>query len=410
LKRLNLLFLTARFPFPLIGGDRIKSYHLLAGLAKHHDVSLISFFQGEWKDDYKQAILDLGVKEVRFIHINPIVNGFKAFLGSLGEVPLEILYYKDERFKNEVDSIFKSNKFDIAISFFLRTNIYLFDKQVKKIFIAEDSRTLYQYRSYSNSLEFYQRFIRKWEFKKLQKFELDAMKYFDLITFVSKDEIENVHRLYIDRLNYSVLTNGTAFVDYFDPEKVKFEERSYILFTGNFGLYANVLMLREIANKIFPKILEKFPDIRLKIVGANASAEIEGIAKHPNIDLVGKVENIIDFYLKARLFILPHRGGSGIQNKILEAMGTGCPVISTPTGNHGVHGINGEDLLLATTTEEFIEKSIELLSDNNLSKKIGLNAHYLIKREHSWSVVHQKMDEIIEEVYSQEKVLSAVNN
>lgn len=395
MKKQKILFVTSRLPYPLIGGDRVKSYFLLKHLAKHHDVTLVSFFQGKWKQQYETELQNLGIK-TRIIKINPIQYALRVLFKLKTQLPLEILYYMQPEMQNIIDEEIANNKYDLAIGFFMRTAEYLKNVSIPKLLIAEDCRSLYQYRSYKDSKDFYQKFIRRTEFTKLLKYEPVIFTYFDKVTFVTKEDIKAVGNITKNKLNLSLLSNGTD-LDKFKPD-IKFSDRKYILFTGRLDLWSNVIMLRRIVKNIMPSIWAKYPDIKLRIVGGFPVGEVRAYKSNPRIELISNVDEIAPHYFGARLFIHPHLGGTGIQNKLLEAMSSECPVVTTITGNHGIYGIDGQDLLLADTDEEFAEKSLLLLQDSDFAERIGKSARKLIADTHSWEIIYNDLDNILNEL------------
>lgn len=395
MKRQKILFVTSRLPYPLIGGDRVKSYFLLKHLAQHHDVTLVSFFQGKWNQQYEIELQNLGIK-TRIIKINPIQYSLRVLFKLKTQLPLEILYYMQPEMQNIIDEEIANNKYDIAIGFFMRTAEYLKNVSILKLLIAEDCRSLYQYRSYKDSKDFYQKFIRRTEFTKLLKYEPEIFTYFDKVTFVTKEDIKAVGNITKNNLNLSLLSNGTD-LDKFNPQN-KFSDRNYILFTGRLDLWSNVIMLRRIVNNIMPSIWAKYPNIKLRIVGGFPVGEVKAYKSNPRIELIANVDEIAPHYFGARLFIHPHLGGTGIQNKLLEAMSSECPVVTTVTGNHGIYGIDGQDLLLADTDKEFVEKSLMLLQDSEFAEKIGKSARKLIAETHSWEIIYSELDNILGEI------------
>jgi glycosyltransferase involved in cell wall biosynthesis len=99
------------------------------------------------------------------------------------------------------------------------------------------------------------------------------------------------------------------------------------------------------------------------------------------------------------LFIHPHEAATGIQNKLIEAMACGCPVVTTQTGVQGIQVENGKNVMIANDTEDMIQKCLLLLEDKELARQIGKNAHNLILETHSWDIVFRQMDEIIDEMF-----------
>ncbi|MFA6571996.1 MAG: glycosyltransferase, partial [Bacteroidota bacterium] len=110
------------------------------------------------------------------------------------------------------------------------------------------------------------------------------------------------------------------------------------------------------------------------------------------------VPDMVPFLQSARVFLHPHIGGSGIQNKLLEAMACGCPIVTTPTGIQGINGVHGTDVLIGKNNTELIENTIAVLTDNQLAEKLSVNSCTLIRRTHSWESVFSDLDKIILEV------------
>ncbi len=393
--KLNILFLTPRFPFPLIGGDRLKAYYLLKHLALNHNVTLITFFQGkELKSEWVNELTNLGI-DLKVIHINPVVAGIKCGLKLFTKYPLEILYYYNDEFQNEVDKVLKEKKIDIGFSFFMRTAEYLKDKNIKKILIAEDCRTLYQIRSYEESKNLKQKAIRAWEHYKLKTYEPEIMKHFDFTTFVTA---EDANEMQIQNINTKIriLTNGTD-TDYFKPGD--FSKRKDILISGKLDIWSNIIMIKRIVYDILPKILSELPDVKLTIVGAKPKSEILALASE-NVIIKTNVPDFLPYLQGARLFLHPHLGGSGIQNKLIEAMSVGCPVITTNTGNQGINATDGIEAIISNENSEIALKAIEVLKNDDLALNLSLNARKLILKKQSWNNVFQQLDELIKEAFA----------
>ncbi len=394
MRKHKILFLTPRFPFPVIGGDRLKPNRILAHLAKHHNVTLVSFNQGgQPPKSYLSAVSEMGIRVIP-VPLNPYISGARTIARMLTKKPLEILYYTQPEFHSVVEKLLRVNEFDLAFSFFMRTAEYLKGIPIKKILMAEDCRTLYQKRSYEESESLKQKMVRRWEWKKLSKYEPDIVNHFDITTLVSEADIAAMRRQN-PNANYRLLTNGTD-IDCFNPPENGSLRRN-ILFSGKLDIWANQLMLKTIVDHILPEIRKEFPDIELDIVGAKPPQSVmayrdKGINIHPD------VPEMKPYLQMASLFIHPHNGGSGIQNKLLEAMACGCPVVTTPTGNQGINGRHGKDLMIGTSPEELAGHAIELMKQEKLAKSISDNGRELICRTHSWQVVYDSLDEIISDL------------
>jgi glycosyltransferase involved in cell wall biosynthesis len=119
-----------------------------------------------------------------------------------------------------------------------------------------------------------------------------------------------------------------------------------------------------------------------------------------HIKVTSNVPEMVPFLQNAQLFLHPHNGGSGIQNKLLEAMACGCPVVTTPTGIQGIPARNGLDVLIGRSKDELIEHSVKLLQNPDFAEEISFNARQMIEENHDWPVIFDQCDRIIDEVMS----------
>ncbi len=392
-KRLKILFLTARFPYPIIGGDRLKPNYVLTHLAENHDVTLVSFYHGgKAPKEYVEAIESKGIK-VRAVPLNPIVAAFRTVKNAY-KYPLEIGFYTQPEYKKVVDKLLEEENFDLAFSFFMRTAEYVKNKPIKKILMAEDCRTLYQKRSFQNSRRPLQKLVRFWEYKALKRYEPEIVNHFDAVTLVTPEDIEAMEKQN-PNARYALLSNGVD-ISKFNPPKDG-QIRKDIIFAGKMDVWANQLMATKLVKEILPRIKNKIPNVKLKIVGANPPNTLRAF-ESKNVEIIPDVPDMIPYLQEAKLFLHPHNGGSGIQNKLLEAMACGCPVATTPTGNQGIHAKHGEEALIGETAEDLADLAIEALKNNELNANLSQNGRKLIEKTHSWEVIFKSTDEIIEQV------------
>lgn len=398
MKKKNILFLTPRFPFPLIGGDRLKPYNLMKHLAKKHNVTLVSFYIDlPIKQAFINEIENMGVEVIPVpLHVPTAV--LKTGLRILGPRPLEIDFFTQSEFQKEVDNQLSKKKFDIGFSFFMRTAEYLKDiADMKKVLIAEDCRVLYQNRSYKESKNIRQKLIRIWEVFKLKKYEPEIVNKFDITTLVTQEDIEAM-KSQNSSAKYRLLTNGTD-VDSYTPNE-DFTQRKGILFTGKLDVWSNVMMAQNIVDKLMPLIRKKYPTVQLNIVGARPTAAIMALeSKYTKV--YANVPRFEPYLQNARVFLHPHSAATGIQNKLLEAMSCGCPVVTTPTGNQGIYAVHGEHAMISDNYDDLADYTIQLLENDDLAKKLSNNARQLILDTHSWEEVNRQIDSIIEELFNE---------
>ncbi|HYM21185.1 MAG TPA: hypothetical protein VEW28_09330, partial [Candidatus Kapabacteria bacterium] len=299
--RRKILFLTYRFPYPLSGGDRVKSYHLLRHLSTIADVDLITLDQ--WNTATAESLdhLHSFLRSVVVVPFHKISSGARI-LGSLfSSTPIEIAYYESRAMKNAVEKALSSANYDLVIGFFMRTAPYLETVTgVQKMLIAEDSRLLADERAtkkFSFSLEY---FVRRIDAIRLRSFEPEMIKKFSVTTFVATPDEERVKAI-DPALRTAILTNG---VDADEFEFYDGERENAVLFSGHLGIYHNRLMAEEIVKGIYPAIREHSPQTKLWIAGKDPNSELRRlVASTEGAELFADVRDMRPFYQKARVFL-----------------------------------------------------------------------------------------------------------
>ncbi|MFM8178943.1 MAG: glycosyltransferase [Candidatus Kapaibacterium sp.] len=395
--RLRILFCAVRFPFPLIGGDRVKPYHLLRHLASYHDVTLLTFHHGsEAPPEKVQAMEELGV-DVVSLPLHPIRSGLRCMTNIVNDLPLEIQFYQDSGYARELQRLLAEKNFDIAMGFFMRAGEYLRDVSIPKILIAEDCRTLYMQRSHDTThhTSLHQKLIRRWELMKLVRYEPALVRAFDFTSFVTEEDIAAMRSMESD-VRYRLLTNGVEG----DPasEYVNQSDRRDLVFAGKLDVWANTMMVHEIVRDIFPRISEVIPGVKLHIVGGYPPKSVLRL-RSENIIIHSNVSDVRKYLRSAAVFLHPHKGGSGIQNKALEAMASGCAVVTTKTGVHGIPAVHGRDVMIGSSAEEIAFYATQLLKDVQLRASLAEKAQRLVAEKFSWETIFGQIDGILDELF-----------
>lgn len=391
----TVLVLSPRYPWPLVGGDRVKLYHLLKHLAKSNRVILVAGAHGQRpQPELLEPLTKLGI-EVHTFTIRPIRAGLSALRTLWTDLPLEVAFYTHKGFQAIVDSILTREHVDVAMSFFMRTAEYLKSYPVvPRVLIAEDCRVMYQQRSSASTSNPLQRAVRRWEQNKLRNYEPKVVEKFDVTTLVTTADIEAMRRQN-PRAKYALLTNGVDLQHFtYNDDQL---HRSGLLFCGKMDVLANHTMALHVMQDIYPIVVRSFDHCTLDIVGANPAPAIRKSAGN-GITVHGAVPSVLPYLHKAAVFVHPHQGASGIQNKVLEAMAAGCPVVTTPSGVQGINVQHGVHCLIASTDAEMAVHIVQLLSDGDLRTRLAKSARKVIEQDHTWEVVGHQLDAVLQSV------------
>jgi len=174
-----------------------------------------------------------------------------------------------------------------------------------------------------------------------------------------------------------------------------------ILFSGNLGYFPNVDAISWFARQVFPTILREEPNVRLQIVGARPGRRVRALARlNSRIAVIGQVDNLLPYLQRCRLAIAPIRAGSGQLFKILEAMASGAPIVTTSLAAAASGAESGLHLLVADGSEAFARAVLRLIREPDLAERIAFEARQLIEKRFRWEDSISGLDQIYHSVTS----------
>src|SRR5215216_1990774 len=168
----------------------------------------------------------------------------------------------------------------------------------------------------------------------------------------------------------SVLSNGVD-LKYFHPRAEFQRDPETIVFSGKMSYHANISMAKYLVEEIMPRIWKFRPAARLYIVGKDPASSIKKMTRNPLITVTGTVDDIRPFLWRATVSVVPLLYGAGIQNKILEAMATGTPVVTTCQALSALQAQPGKDLFVSDDADGFSEAVLQLIAHRELQQKMG---------------------------------------
>ena len=232
--------------------------------------------------------------------------------------------------------------------------------------------------------------ILLFEYKRVKEYETNIFNYFENHTIISKYDRDYIN--HINNKNISIVENGIE-TDYFKRKNDTYKKNT-IIFVGNMSYRPNVLAAKFICEEIFPLVLKKEKNTKVIIAGSNPNKEVRKLSKlNKKIKITGFVEDIKDEYEKGTVFVAPMFIGSGLQNKLLEAMSMKIPCITTKTANKSLNA-SEKEILIANDKDEFANYCIELF--NNKEKNLNLikNGFKFVKTKFNWKKSTDKLNKI----------------
>lgn len=385
---MKIFVLLPRFPFPLEKGDKLRAFNQIKYLSEKHEIHLCAINDTKLRDSDLQA-LNPYCASIHVVNINRfqiLISILRAFFNGN---PLQVGYFFNPGAKKTIRRLLNEIQPDHVYCQLIRVAEYVKDQPIGKTLDFQDV--------FSKGIErrcqtapFFLKPILRFEYKRLIRYERNIFDYFDNKTIISIPDRDLIP--HPDREKIHVIINGVD-TDFFTPMD---RPKEYdIVFTGNMGYPPNVNAAEYLAREILPLVREKRPDTRVLLAGATPHTNVQAL-KNDHVTVTGWVEDIRECYSKARLFIAPMRIGTGLQNKLLEAMSMKIPSITSPLANQALNAVEGEEILVGKDAPEFARLILEVLDNKDLSEKMAENAYQFIQRNYNWAAATSKLERIME--------------
>lgn len=377
--RKKLVILLSRFPYPLEKGDKLRAYNQLKELSKHFKITLITTTD---EKIHKESIEEIKrycstIYIIKLSKISILINLFFQFFTNK---PFQTGYFFSSKNKARIESILKEIKPDHIYCQLIRISEYVKNYH-------DCPKTIDYMDALSKGMErralkapFYLKWLFNMEAKRLSDYERKIFDYFENQIMISEQDKNYI--LHPNRSNIICIPNGVdkSFFETYDIEK-----DAEIVFIGNLSYAPNIEATMFLHEKILPYFILKNPTFKLLISGASPALSIKKIADiNRNIELTGWVDDIKSSYARGKIFVAPMMIGTGMQNKLIEAMAMGIPCVTTTLANNAIQAIHNESILVANSQEEFILEIERLLNDKDLYHKIALAGKKLVQSKYQW--------------------------
>ena len=250
------------------------------------------------------------------------------------------------------------------------------------------------------STSLFGKIVSRFELGRTEKAEASLLEIFDhvLVTSgVDRTALMNTVRNGRTPAPISVLSNGVD-QDYFKPSQDVGKEADTLVFSGKMSYHANVSMVKYLVNEIMPLVWRQRPVVRLLVVGKDPTPEIKKMEENPIITVTGTVSDIRPFLWKSTVAVAPLVYGAGIQNKILEAMAVGLPVVTTSRALLSLAAAPGREVLFGDTPQEISASVLRLLDDPVFRHEVGDAGRLYVQKNHDWRRIAEQLTGIYKSV------------
>ena len=381
---MKILILTSRFPYPLEKGDKLRLFHQIKYLSRSNDLILISLEKAPSVSD--QKIIDQYCQTTYTFHQGFIRHVLNGSLAMAKGIPLHVGYFLDPGLIPKVKRIIEKEQPDHIFCQLIRMAPYLRNCEISKSIDYMDAFSLRVARRSKQSASW--GWFWRLEAKRLQKFEKSIMHGFQYRFIISEPDRQYLQAFGINGLK--LLTNGVD-IEKFQKSGGK-EQKFDIAFVGNMGYYPNVQAAKFLVKEIGAKLRVLYPDIRILIAGANPTGAVKAL-HNEWIHVSGFMEDIREAYQSAKVFVAPIFTGSGLQNKILEAMAMELPCVTTSIVNESIKAPS-HLIRIADDVDNFVSQILFFLRNPKKATQIGSLGRGFVKEHFSWQHCCAPLDQL----------------
>jgi len=387
----SLLFLCHRIPYPPNKGDKIRSFHILKFLAERYRIFLGTFIDDPADRAHVASLRDF-CTDLHVVDINSRRQRLVSLSGFLRGEALSLPYYRDAGLARWVDGVRSSERPGIAFAYSSPMAQYLVGAVwhgIRRVvdFVDVDSE---KWRAYAAMKSWPASYVYAREATRLQAFERRIASEVEACVFVSRDEARLFEQLRgaagdtgggVHAVNNGVdLAYFSAGKDLPNPYPAGVP---VLVFTGAMDYWANVDAVCWFVRAILPLIRQQLPGVQFWIVGTRPTDAVKGLAAEPGVTVTGAVDDIRAYIAHASVAVAPMRIARGVQNKVLEAMALGRPIVGTCAAFEGLDVDPQYRSLAANDAESFAKRCLSLLEAADAS--LGDSGRRYVATHHDWN-------------------------
>ena len=384
---MRLLFLTHRLPYPPYKGEKIRALNILKFLAVRHDLYLASLVDD--KNDLRSVSqFRPYTRKVVVKRSHPRVDKVLALSALWNREAISSRYFYSRALQRQIDDLIDRESIEGVFCSSSPMAEYVFRSRhaarlrtIPKIMDLIDVDSV-KWREFAEESWFAAAWLYRREANYIASLERRVGCEFDHLLLVSDAEAKCLDQCFLGRV--MAVSNGVD-LEYFVPREIPegCEKERALVFTGVMDYRPNVQGICWFAEEVLPQIRANIPDARLYIVGNHPARAVRRLGDVPGVVVTGFVPDIRD-YVSRGVCIAPLRIARGIQNKVLEAMAMGRPIVVTPQAYEGIDAEPERDLCVARDGKEFADKTVQLLNDPQRARAIGLAARKRVEERYSW--------------------------
>jgi len=389
---MKILYVCHRFPFPPKRGGKIRPFNMIRHLSQEHEVTVCSLARSDSEAEEGRGIAPHCARFEMAVVSDP-VQTLRMVARLPTPVPSSMGYFYSPELARKVDSLLARERFDLI--FVHCSSVAQYVEKVRGIpkildFGDMDSQKWLEYVNY----KMFPLSMGYWlEGTKLVREEKRLARQFDLCTATTRAEWETLES-YRTGVSSDWFPNGVD-AGFFKPDGEGYDPDT-ISFIGRMDYYPNQEAMFRFCADVWPRLRAQRPNMKLLIVGADPIPAVQKLGELPGVTVTGSVPDVRPYILRSAAMVAPLNIARGTQNKILEAMAMGVPVVSSRIAAGGVDAVSGEHFLVADTAEEYAEAIRSIIGDPAERARLAQSGRDRMLSHHAWPRSMERLDAVID--------------
>jgi len=399
----RILYVCHRFPFPPRRGGKIRPFNMIRHLSREHEVTVASIVRSSQEAAEGRGLAQHCARYEMGRVYDP-VQALRMVARLPTPAPSSLAYFYSPDLARRVRELLASERFDLIFVHCSSAAQYVEHAQgVPKIldFGDMDSQKWLEYARYK---PFPASIGYRLEAHKLMREERRLASRFDLCTATTRAEWETLQS-YGTAVTSDWFPNGVDS-DYFAPSSEPYDPDT-IAFVGRMDYYPNQQCMFEFCSHTLPRLQAKRPALKLLIVGADPPSAVRELQKLPGVTVTGSVPDVRPYLRRSALMVAPLNIARGTQNKILEAMAMGVPVVASRAAAGGVDAVDQEHFLVASAPEHYGPLILRIVEQPPERLRLSQEGRERMLSNHAWDKSMQRLDQLIERCISSFGAISA---
>ena len=383
---MKILVISSRIPAAEKKGDQVASFPRVVYLARTNQVELICFGSMSVPEDReaRQALEVAGVV-VHFVRWKPWV-ALARMLQALPDasIPFQCAYFRSGEFQKVVEAVSLRFMPDALYCVMVRVfvNAEGFTGRIYVDMVDSMGLNFSRRASVATGLK---RWLLSLERRRVSAFERQVARRADRSFVVSRIDQQAIGTEKVDAISLGV------DMQRFKKDTAQKKPGGVIAFTGNMGYQPNIEAVLWFVHHCWPEVKRLVPGVRLVVAGSSPAPSVVALGEQDReISVTGRVPSMASILNTATVAVVPMQSGSGMQNKILEAMACGVPVVTTALGLGDIGARSGKEILVADSPMEFSMAVVSLLESAQMSVDIGDQGMRYVHANHSWEALNKR--------------------